>query len=245
METSEISLGLEKKLSLSESIRKRQRKGLFPVISEIKVRSKKEGDLLRGRDPVRLAQEMARCPVAGISIVTEPEHFGGDIGLLTAVAAAVDLPVLHKDFITMERQIAESAAAGASAVLLITSMLELEQMKELIEAAEHHGLETLVEAHTVEEIRKIEHLPFDLMGINNRDITILEVDDNDVSITEELTRFCKGHRLLISESSIKSADDVRRAGTSGADAVLIGTAVLKAPSVQIFLNELTSVGWPV
>lgn len=245
METSKISSGPEKKLSLSESIRQRQHEGLFPVISEIKIRSEKEGELLRGRDPVRLAQEMARCPVAGISVVTEPNHFGGDMNLLAAVAAGVNLPVLHKDFITTDRQIIESAAAGASAVLLITSMLESEQMIMLIEAARHHGLETLVEAHTVEEIRKIEHLHFDLMGINNRDITILEVDDTDVCRTEELARFCTGHRPLISESSIGSADDVRRAGTCGADAVLIGTAVLKAPSPSDFLNELISVGWPV
>ena len=106
------------------------------MISEIKVRSKKEGDLLRGRDPVGLAQEMAGCQVAGISVVTEPDHFGGDMGLLSAVAAAVDLPVLHKDFITQERQIAESAASGASAILLITAMLESERLVRLVEACQ-------------------------------------------------------------------------------------------------------------
>jgi indole-3-glycerol phosphate synthase len=218
---------------------------LFPVLSEIKVRSEKEGDLLNGRDPVALAQEMAGCSVAGISVVTEPEHFGGHMGLLTAVAAAVDLPVLHKDFITTEHQVAESAAAGASTVLLITAMLESEQLIRLIDAARTHGVETLVEVHSIEEIRKIEDLPFDLMGINNRDITIFEVDNDDVSRTEDLARFHKDRRPLISESSIRSADDVRRAGTSGADAVLVGTAVLKAPSVQKFLNQLISVGWPL
>lgn len=240
----EIGISSGKALSLSMSIRKRQAEGLFPVVSEIKAYSEKDGDLLRGRDPVRLAQEMARCPVAGISVVTEPEHFGGHMEVLKAVAAAVDVPVLHKDFITTEQQIRESASAGATAVLLITAMLEEEQLVRLINAAGSHGLETLVEAHSVEEIRRVEHLSFDLMGINNRDITIYEVDDNDVGLTEELARFCKGRRPLISESSITGADDVRRAGKSGADAVLIGTAVLKAPCITEFLHRLTGVGWP-
>jgi indole-3-glycerol phosphate synthase len=233
------------KLPLSASIRKRQGEGWFPVISEIKVRSEKEGDLLRGRDPVALAREMARCPVAGISVVTEPAHFGGDMGLLRSVAAAIDLPTLHKDFIATERQIEESAAAGASAILLIAAMLEGEQMARLIEAAGRCGLESLVEAHTLAEVKRVARLPFDLMGINNRDITIFEVDDTDVSRTEELARICRGGRPLISESSIDSAENVRRAGRSGADAVLVGTAVLKAPSPADLLKELISVAWPV
>ncbi len=239
-----IAIPFEKELSLSRSIRKRQDEALFAVIPEIKERSEKEGDLMRGRDPVNLAQEMARCPIAGISVVTEPEHFGGHMEVLKAVAASVDVPVLHKDFITTEQQIRESASAGASAVLLITAMLEAEQIVRLIDAARHNGLETLVEAHSVEEVRRVEHLSFDLMGINNRDITIYEVDDNDVGRTEELARFCKGGRPLISESSISKAEEVQRAGKSGADAVLIGTAVLKAPCITGLLNELTAVGWP-
>jgi len=245
MEKNESTFGSGRKLSLSASIRKRQQEGWFPVISEIKVRSDKEGDLLRGRDPVALAQEMAHRPIAGISVVTEPSHFGGQIGLLRAVAAAVDLPVLHKDFITTEHQIEESAAGGASAVLLIAAMIEAELMIPLIAKARRYGLETLVEAHSFAEIKKIEQLDFDLMGINNRDITSFEVDNTDVGKTEELARFCKGRRPLISESSIRTAAEVRRAGKSGADAVLVGTAILQATSIVDVLAELTSVRWPV
>lgn len=241
----ERTFGPRKKLSLSASIRKRQQERWFPVISEIKVRSDKEGDLLRGRDPVVLAQEMANRPIAGVSVVTEPSHFGGQIGLLRAVAAAVDLPVLHKDFITTERQIEESAASGASAVLLIAAMIEAELMIPLIAKARGYGLETLVEARSFAEIKKIERLDFDLVGINNRDITIFEVDDTDVGKTEELARFCKGRRPLVSESSIRTAAEVRRAGKSGADAVLVGTAVLQATRIDDVLAELISVGWPV
>ncbi len=234
-----------RKLSLSASIRRRQKEGGFPVLSEIKVRSDKTGDLLRGRDPVALAREMAQYPIAGISVVTEPSHFGGQIGILRAVAAAVDLPVLHKDFITTEHQIEESAACGASAVLLIAAMIQAKLMARLIARARDFGLETLVEVHTFAEIKKIERLDFDLVGINNRDITIFEVDDTDVGKTEELARLCKGGRILISESSIRTAEEVRRAGKSGADAVLVGTAILQSTRIAEILTELTSVGWPV
>jgi len=236
--------GEGRSVSLSASIRSRQAEGIFPVISEIKVRSYKEGDLLRGRDPMALAREMAACPVSGISVVTEPTHFGGSMDLLTTVAAAVDLPVLHKDFITSKRQIDESAAAGAAAILLITAILDIRQLARLIDHARERGLETLVEAHDRTEMEKIRHLPFDLMGINNRDITIYETDDSDVGRTEDLARFRTGDRLLVSESALSSVADVKRAGASGADAVLVGTAVLKASSVQEFLRELTAAGWP-
>jgi indole-3-glycerol phosphate synthase len=230
--------------TLSAAIRQRQREGRFPVISEVKVRSDKEGDLLRGRDPVAFARDMAACPVAGISVVTEPTHFGGHMDLLRAVAAAVDLPILHKDFITSERQVEASAEAGASALLLIAALLDLPRLARLIDTARACGLETLVEAHTLAEVQQIAHLPFDLMGINNRDITRFEVDDNDVANTEALAGHCGGQRILISESAISSPEHVRRAGRGGADAVLVGTAVLQAADTRAFLDQLTAVGWP-
>lgn len=242
----EVFLGSsEMKILLSESLRKKQKEGRFPVISEIKVRSKKEGDLLCGRDPLDVVGEMVTCPVAGISVVTEPEHFGGNMALLRKVAAAVDVPVLHKDFITTERQIRESAESGASAVLLITAMLTDGQILELIDAAKRYGLESLVEVHSVQEMRRVEPLDFDLMGINNRDITIFECDDTDVGHTQDLARFYGVNKPLISESAITDAKEVRRAGRSGADAVLVGTAVMRAPSITHLLTEMTSVGWPV
>jgi len=243
-ENSVKKTGQGEKTSLCNSIRKRQTQGFFPVISEIKVRSDKAGDLLCGRDPAELAKEMSICPVAGISVVTEPEHFGGSMDYLKAVAEAVHVPVLHKDFITTEQQVEESALYGASAILLITAMLDTDSMIRLIETAGHHGLETLVEVHSSAELETVRDLPFDLLGINNRDITVFEIDDDDVSRTEELAGLCKD-RLLISESSISSPEEVRRAGISGADAVLVGTSVLKARRMSEFIRTLTAVGWPL
>ena len=117
-------------------------------------------------------------------------------------------------------------------------------MAPLIAAARREGLETLVEAHTLAEIRGIERLGFDLMGINNRDITVFETDDSTVGRTEDLAGFCKGQRPLVSESAIATAAEVRRAGRSGADAVLVGTAVLKAEQMGELLDSFISVGWP-
>lgn len=236
--------GNKAKASLSSSIRKRQEAGFFPVISEIKVRSEKEGDLLRGRHPVTLARMMASCPVAGISVVTEPYHFGGSLDLLKEVSRIVELPILHKDFILTEEQIERSAALGAQAILLISAFLDKDQMTCLIERAKRCGLETLVEVRNRDELKKIENLPYDMLGINNRDITIFEVDDTNVSKTEELAPLAKNERLLISESAITSPEDVIRAGRSGADAVLVGTSILKAERPKDFLLKLISVGWP-
>ncbi len=230
--------------SLSASIRRRQAEGLFPVIAEIKVRSDKEGDLLRGRDPVELARYMAALPVAGISVVTEPEHFGGSIDLLRAIAGAVDLPVLHKDFVTTKQQVEESADCGASAVLLIAAMLERSRLALLIDEAARRGLETLVEAHTPEEFDIIRTLPGTILGINNRNITIFEVDDGDVGRTEKLSLKDGDGRILVSESAIAGPGDVRRAGKSGADAVLVGTAVLQSSEPAAFLKSMIDVGWP-
>ena len=234
--------------SLVASIRQRQKDGLFPVISEVKVLSKKEGDLLGGRDPAELTRTMADCGAAGISVVTEPKYFGGSIDLLRTVVAAaapLNLPVLQKDFVTREEQIEESAACGASAILLIAAMLDKDRLARLIDLAAEYGLETLVEAHSEEELKTIQELPGSLLGINNRDITVLEVDDGTVGRTEELSRLRKDARPLVSESSIASPDDVRRAGKSGADAVLVGTAILKAPDPADLLRQMITLGWPL
>ena len=231
------------KMSLVKSIRKRQRQGIFPVISELKVRSEKAGDLLKGRDPIALVKEMNACPVAGISVVTEPLHFGGSLDLLKRVANAVSLPVLHKDFIREGEQIKESKRLGASAILLIASILDQKRLEVLIEAAKRYGMEVLLEVHTRKEMDMVKDMEFDLIGINNRDIKVLETDDTGVELTESLVRYCSTNRPFVSESAIGSADDVKRVKEAGADAVLVGTAVMLSNDMKGFLNRLAGVGW--
>jgi len=187
-------------MSLVKSIRETQKKGIFPVISEIKIRSKKSGDLLKGRDPISLVKEMSSCPISGISVVTEPKHFGGSMDLLKKIISSVSIPVLHKDFIKNEEQIKESARIGSSAILLISSILNNKELEILIETAKRYKIEILLEVHKKEEIDRIKGMDFDLLGINNRDIKILEIDDTGVELTETLIRYCPKTKPIISES---------------------------------------------
>lgn len=239
--------------SLRRAIATIKQRGLFPVISEVKLRTPRDGDLLRGRSPVELAQRMARCPIAGLSVVTEPASFGGRPDLLREIASAVKLPVLQKDFIRAREQVEQSKELGASAILLIANLLEDETLIGLQEFAHALGLETVVEVHTDRELQRVGDLGLrlDLLGINNRDIAVLETDDTDVTVTEELLRGSReaGNEkvpgwsadrdiMILSESSLQGKKEVRRAFEAGADAVLIGTAVMKARDIEGFLREL-------
>ncbi len=231
--------------SLAASIRQRQAEGALPVLSEVKVRSPKEGDLLRGRPAVPLARAMASRAVAGISVVTEARDFGGSVELLRDVAAAVPLPVLRKDFVRDRAGLVETRGAGAAAILLTVCMLEEPLLVELHGGARELGLETLVEVHDRAELERVLALGLepDLVGINNRDIRIGEVDDGDVSLTEQLAALVPDGRLVLSESAIGGPEDARRARDAGADAVLVGTSILQASDPAAAIDALVAVGW--
>lgn len=227
---------------LVDGIHARRAEGWFPVLGEVKVRSAKSGELLGGRDPGEYARAVARAPIAGVSVVIEPKHFGGSLELLRQVRGAVDAPILAKDFVSERAQIEAAAEAGADAILLIASMLDQDALRGLIAACREIGIESLAEGHNARELAAITRLGSDLVGINNRDITILEVDDTDVARTTELAALHTGGQPLISESSIASPADAARARAAGADAVLVGTAVLRAADPTAFLTSLAEVG---
>lgn len=232
-------------MRLTESIRQRQREGLLPVLSEIKVRSPKDGDLLRGRAPEALARVMGGCAIAGLSVVTERQDFDGDLGLIRRVLPHIAVPVLRKDFVGGVGDIEATAAAGAACMLLTVCKLDDPQLVEFHEAAHRLGLETLVETHSAEEMARVARLGIkpDILGINNRDIRVLETDEGDVSLTERLAGHALPGSLLLSESSIRSPQDARRARDAGADAVLVGTSILLADDPAQAINELIAVGW--
>jgi indole-3-glycerol phosphate synthase len=232
-------------VTLAGSIRRRQLEGRLPVLSEIKVRSPKEGDLLRGRDPVDLARTMSARPVAGISVVTEACDFGGSLELLREVAGAVDVPVLRKDFVRDRAGLEDTLSAGADAILLTVCMIERDVFRALHQTAHELGLETLVEVHDREELAWVrsQGLEPDVLGVNNRDILVREVDDGDVSVTEELASLVPHGWLLLSESAIGGPQDARRARDAGADAILVGTSILQAADPAAAIDALTEVGW--
>jgi len=230
---------------LVASIRRRQAEGRMPVLAEIKVRSPREGDLLRGRTPEDLARVYGSLPVAGISVVTEPRDFGGDLDIVRRIRPLVDIPVLRKDFPRGPRDMRESREAGVQVVLLTVNMLG-DALGPLHEAAHAEGLETLVEVHEPADLARVAALGLrpDVLGVNNRDIRVGEVDDGDVARTERLVAAFPPNTVVLSESAIAGPDDARRARDAGADAVLVGTAILTAPDTRAMIEALIGVGWP-
>jgi indole-3-glycerol phosphate synthase len=200
------------------------------VIAEIKVYSPKHGDLLKGRDEIEILRAYEKAGAAGISYITEASHFNGDFKVFKKICSKSELPVLRKDFILSKHEIERTAEAEASAILLIARKLG-EKTAEFVDYSLEHGLDTLVEVHNASEIEIAEQTKAAMIGINNRDISKLEVDDGDVSLTEKLARLIPANRILISESGISSVEDLRRA-LKHADAVLVGTAFMKAKDIE-------------
>jgi indole-3-glycerol phosphate synthase len=184
-------------------------------------------------------------PIAGLSVVTEPRDFGGSLGLLRELARSVEAPILRKDFVREPAQVEETLESGASVLLLTVSLLGDPLLSELHAAAKASGLETLVETHDRDEIDRVVSLGLepDVLGINNRDILVLETDDGDVSQTEGLASFAPSGWLILSESAIESPADASRARDAGADAVLVGTAILQAEDPVAAIDALVGIGW--
>jgi len=212
--------------------------GRVAVIPDIKCASPKEGDLLRGRDPVDVAKFLVRCGAPVLSVVTERDSFSGSPELLHAVAENVDVPVLRKDFITSERSLEETVELGASAVLLICALTDEKTLTKLYERTIKLGLEPLVEVHSEKELRLAGRIGARLIGINNRNIMTLERDDGGPSRTVALASGAPTGVLLISESGILSPDDATLAASAGVHAVLVGTALWRAHDMKSMYQAL-------
>jgi indole-3-glycerol phosphate synthase len=200
-----------------------------PVISEIKPSSPSSGDLRRSLDPANIAAEMERGGAAGLSVVTEPNYFKGSMENLLAARRAVDLPILMKDFVVDERQIYMAAESGADAVLLMPAICELNG---LYDAATECGLEALVEVHGPRDIAEAAKVGVEIVGVNNRDLKTFKVDiERTVELVPLIREQC-GDVIVVSESGIASPEHVRYVLESGADAVLVGTSIMKAKDVE-------------
>ena len=224
----ELHRNLSRDRILSRAIRKAKQQGVVPLLADIKPQSPRDGNLVKGKDPVGLARTLSRSGACALSVVTESTHFGGSLHLLRDVARAISLPVLRKDFISSLEQVEESKEAGAAAVLLILATTPESLVPMLYRRIQGLGMEAVVEIHTRRELDLALTLSPTLIGINNRDILRLEQDDGDVALTEELVPLVSKPILTISESSLNTQEDVRRAIQAGADAVLIGTAILQS-----------------
>ncbi|PSP34150.1 indole-3-glycerol phosphate synthase [Halobacteriales archaeon QH_10_67_22] len=208
--------------SLPDALAASEAAGRVPVVAEIKPTSPTT-DCERTDDPVALAERMVDGGAAALSVLTEPDHFGGSTETLAAVRAAVDVPVLRKDFVVRESQL---DAVAADVVLLIVRFLDepgTDDLADLVAAARERGFQVLVETHTAEEVERALAAGAEIIGVNNRDLAALSVD---LGTFERVAPTVPENVTLIAESGIGTENDVVRMREAGADALLVGSAVM-------------------
>lgn len=211
------------------------RRDRLNVIAECKRRSPSKGVLRAEYDPVAIAKAYAAAGAAAISVLTEPTFFDGSLDHLAAVHAAVNVPVLRKDFIVSEYQILEARAAGASALLLIVAALTPAELRSLSEQSRAAGLDVLVEVHNEDELAVAADAGARIIGVNNRNLRTLTVD---VKASETLiARMPKG-AVAVSESGLRTADDLIRLRGLGYQAFLVGERFMTTADPGAALKEL-------
>jgi indole-3-glycerol phosphate synthase len=208
------------------------------VIAEVKRRSPSAGSIREDLDPGKRAALYAQNGAAALSVLTDGPYFGGSMEDLRTAADNCSLPILRKDFILDEVQILEARAAGASAVLLIVRVLGAARLGSLLRYAGQLGLEALVEVHTPAELQVALQNGADIVGINSRDLDTFAVD---VDAAWKLLQAVPADRVAVAESGILGQGDVARAAESGADAVLVGTALSGSDSPGSLLRALSDV----
>ena len=208
------------------------------VIAEVKRRSPSKGDLADIPDPAVLAAAYARGGAGAISVLTEERRFGGSLDDLRAVRAAVDTPILRKDFIVTSYQLVEARAAGADLALLIVAALADDDLRRLYDEARELGLTVLVEVHDESETERAVALGAELIGINARNLRTLEVDDDTFG---RLAPLVPDDRVLVAESGIGGPDDVRRFVGEGARVVLVGEALVRGGDPETAVRAMTGV----
>lgn len=209
------------------------------LICELKRKSPSAGDILAGADPVAVAQDYEEGGASCLSILTDSPSFGGSLADLEAVQGAVSLPVLRKDFMIDTIQVAEARAHGADAILIIMAAVSDGLAGELESAAISLGMDVLIETHNEVELMRALDLNSPLIGINNRDLTRMETD---LAVTERLAPTVPSNRHLISESGVKTPDDVTRLRTSGAHRFLIGESLMRENDRKSAVHALATAG---
>ena len=205
------------------------------VIAECKRRSPSKGVLRAEYDPVAIARGYEAAGAAAISCLTEPTFFDGSLEHLASVHAAVKLPVLRKDFIVSEYQILEAKAAGASAILLIVAALTPKELDTLFDQASAAGLDVLVEVHDAEELSIAANAGVNIVGVNNRNLRTLDVD---VRASETLIAKMPKGVVAVSESGLRTADDLIRLRGVGYQAFLVGERFMTTADPGAALKEL-------
>jgi indole-3-glycerol phosphate synthase len=204
------------------------------IVAEVKKASPSKGLIRANFDPVAIAQDYAVHGASAISVLTEERFFQGDLDSLAQIHAAVNLPLLRKDFTLDSYQIVEAKSYGADAVLLIAALLDASLMRDLREQASELKMDSLVEVHTEAELAAALEAGADLVGINNRDLKTFEVS---LATTERLAPLVPPGKPALCESGIDSVDQIRRVERWGIHAFLIGESLMRAPHPGAKLRE--------
>lgn len=208
------------------SLRAALRQPAVGLLAEVKRRSPSKGAIAEGLDAVEQALAYAAGGAAGVSILTEPAHFGGSIDDLLDVGRRVALPILKKDFHVAPIQLVEARALGASAALLIARALAPDRLAEMMRIGHALGLELLVEVRDEAELERALAEGATMIGVNNRDLETLIID---LATSDRLLPRIPPHVVAIAESGVKTRGDVERYATVGADAVLVGSILSASP----------------
>ena len=208
------------------------------VIAEVKRSSPSKGALAQISDPAALALSYQTGGATAVSVLTESRKFGGSLADLAAVRSAVNIPILRKDFTVDEYQIFEARAYGADIILLIVAALSDLQLSEFFAISKSLGMQVLVETHTLEEVERALLLDPEIIGVNARDLTTLKINQNAFN---ELAIAIPAGTVKVAESGIASLADVISYRNSGAEAILVGEALVKdgdpAQMIQNFINR--------
>ena len=205
------------------------------IIAEVKRRSPSRGEIRPDLDPVACARAYAEGGAAALSVLTDTHYFGGELSYLGEIRAAVDLPLLRKDFLVDTYQVDEARLAGADAVLLIVAALAAPELARLMERAQALGLDALVEVHDAAELDVALEAGADLLGINNRNLHSFETD---LAVSEALAPRVPRETLVVAESGIFEPADVARLGAAGAQAFLVGESLMREQDVAGALERL-------
>ena len=216
---------------------KKQNTNDIRIIAEVKKASPSKGIIREDFNPVKIAKQYEVNNAAAISILTESEFFMGKLGFLKEIKNAVNIPLLRKDFIFDPYQIYEARANGADAVLLIAAILEKSLLADLLSVVKDLSMNALVEVHTKDELEKVLQTDAEIIGINNRN---LKTFHTDIQTSIDLTSNIPKSKVIVTESGIKTKEDIQKLTTAGVDAFLIGETFMRADNPGKMLNTFVN-----
>lgn len=211
------------------------RGGRLSVIAEVKKASPSKGVICENFNPVGIAKQYEQAGASAVSVLTEESYFQGSSKYLEAIRQEIKLPILRKDFIFDEWQVCEARLIGADAILLIAAMLDTERLSKLLNYAKGLGMQALVETHDEREVSAAIKAGATVFGVNNRSLNDFSVN---LGCACGLASLLPKDAVFVAESGVHTAADAKRMRQAGADAVLVGEALMRAPSISEKLAEL-------